>query len=230
MAKRSKKFEEVTHGLFKVNILVDANGRFSCAYGGEDFVSAVLLDVRRWAKERLRACAALDWQPVMMVSFEAEDDRMNNLRHCAANVGCYMERYYVAWDGTRWVQCPWVVQPPGLVLCSAHACSEMEQEEMPAHDLMQQRIACSKVFYPAAKLGQNIQWPLIQPCSLGSIVYWVPWTPERWATMLGIMDKMRELRLRIHQLLASESGWLKLAMVAGAKLLPEKAEYEQETT
>jgi hypothetical protein len=85
--------------------------------------------------------------------------------------------------------------------------------------LAQERIARSKVFYAAERCGDVIQFPLIESGGLHP-VYHVPYTEERWLTMVGIIEKVRELRERIHAMLSSNEGWNQLAAIAAVKLLP----------
>jgi hypothetical protein len=222
MRRKPKKLETVTHGPFKADIRLDAeSGTFECDYGGERFASAALLEVRKWAVARLRTCAELDWKPIMKVNFDALDDRVNNLKNCA-NIRCYLERFHIAWDGKKWYSTPWVVMPRGTYMCSGPQPDEMEQEQhpMPPQELMEQRIAHAREFYVSGiELTDHLIFPLVSGESLGSQDYYVPYTPERWATMLGLLEKIRELRTRIHQLLACDTGWAKLAAIAGTKLL-----------
>ena len=221
MPRKPKKFEDVSHGPFKAAIRLDSeSGVFECEYGDERFSSHELPKVRQWAKERLRSLSSLAWKPVMHVNFDSADDRVNNLKNCA-NIRCYIERGYIAWEGKKWLFCRWVVMPPGHYMCSGPDPSEMEQEQHPisAQDLMEQRIAHAEDFYPASGMGAALTFPLVEPESLGSKSYWVPYTEERYATMLGMLDKIRELRERIHQLLACDEGWNRLAAIAGNKLL-----------
>ena len=99
MPRKPKSWRTVDHGPFKADITVRRRGGrdFSCGYGGDYFASSELVKVRKWAIERLRAMATLDWKPVMEVNFDSEDDQVNGLRNCS-NVRCYVERYYIAWD------------------------------------------------------------------------------------------------------------------------------------
>ena len=233
MPRKIKKFEDISHGPFKAVIRLDPKtGIFSCEYGGEEFDNIALAEVRKWAHIKLRAMSALDWQPVMVVNFDATDDQVNNLKNCS-NIRCYLERCYIAWDGKKWVQAPWVVAPRNISLViRGGAYSEMEQSEysMPEQELMEQRIAHAQDFYPGPA-SPDITWPLVEPGRRGDQAYWVPWTEDRWATMLGMLDKIRELRTRIHQLLACERGWIKLAAIAGTKLLaaPEENDVASRT-
>jgi hypothetical protein len=223
MPRKPKKLEEVSHGPFKATIRFDIEaGEFSCDYGGDAVVSRDLKIVRKWATDRLRRLAVLEWKPIMSVNFDAEDDRVNNLVNCS-NVRCYIERFYVAWDGKKWVQCPWVVMPPGTYMCSGPNVSEMEQDKHPMDPptLMQQRIAYSK---DCCWTDSNpvIKFPVIGS-GVGSSVYYVPYTEERWRTLVSIIEKIRELRARIHGLLSTGTGWKQLAAIAGVKLLEDKS-------
>lgn len=223
MPRKPKKFEDVTHGPFKAAIRLDPeSGKFECEYGDDRFESHELPKVRAWAKNKLREMSSLAWKPVMKVNFDAVDDRVNNLKNCA-NIRCYLERMWIAWNGKRWITCRWVVMPRGTVMCSGPDPSEMEQDQHPMSDqeLMEQRIAYSREFYVSGvELAEHLTFPLVGEESLGAQDYYVPYTKERWATMLGLLDKIRELRARIHQLLACETGWAKLAAIAGTRLLP----------
>lgn len=220
MARRPKKIETVLHGTFEAPIYFEAeSGAFSCQYGGDEKRSQVLPEVRKWAKERLRALCELRWDPILMVQFSNEDSRVNNLVNCA-QLEVHIERYHISWDGKQWVQCPWVVMPPNTVMCSGPNASDMLQENYPMSpgELATQRIARSKPFYDAEKVGQVIKFPIISS-SINSAIYYVPYTEERWLTMIGIIDKLRELRGRIHTMLSSADGWNQLATIAGVKLL-----------
>lgn len=217
--RRIKKFEEVSHGPFKAVIRLDPkHGLFSCDYGAAIFESPILDKVRQWAREQLRAMSKLDWVPVMQVNFNARDDRVNNLRNCA-NVNCWMDRFYAAWDGAKWVRAPWVVMPPGSYLCSGPAAADMDQASypMPEQTLMEARIAEAKPFWHAPA-AERITWPLVAEGGSWN-EYYVPWTQERWNTLRDILARLRELRSRIGQLLACEDGWTRLAAIASTKLL-----------
>jgi len=220
MARRPKKFESVKHGTFEADIRLDPeSGRFSCDYGGQEFNSTSLPDVRKWAWERLRAMSALEWTPIMEVNFNAEDSRVNNLVNCS-NLEIYIERFHAAWDGKRWVKTPWVVMKSGHFMCSGPNTSDMDQENypMPPEMLAQQRIARSQIFYAAEKIGNVMKFPLIEEGGRHP-TYYVPFTEERWQTMVGIIEKLRELRARIHTMLSTTDGWNQLAAIAGVKLL-----------
>jgi hypothetical protein len=41
--------------------------------------------------------------------------------------------------------------------------------------------------------------------------------------MLGVIEKMRELRKKLNDLLSSTQGWVQLAAIASTKLLPSPA-------
>lgn len=216
---REKKFEVVEHGPFKVDIRFDSEtGTFSCEYATERCKSTNLVEVRKWASEKLKALSRLSWAPIMSVTFTVQDTMVNNLKNCS-NLSCYIERGYIAWAVKKWVWAPWVVQPRGSYVCSPHAPSEMEQQPMSAQELACERLTHSKDFYPAQGFGAKIDFPLVEPESLTRQTYWVPYTEERWATMIGIIEKMRELRQRIRAMLASSAGWQQLAAIAGTKLL-----------
>jgi hypothetical protein len=215
---KDKLFETVKYGPFEAHVRLNGDGVFSCSYGGAGFSSEVCAEVRKWAHDRLRALAVLDWQPIMSVTFDAVDDRVNNLNNCA-NIRCFLERCWIAYDGKKWVETPWVVMPLGCVMCSGPNASEMEQENypMPDEELALQRIRHSKASFAFTRA--QLQFPVVEPESLGSKRYHVQYTKERWETMLKILSKMRELRSSIDKLLECDAGWKQLAAVAGAKLL-----------
>ena len=112
--------------------------------------------------------------------------------------------------------------PPGTFMCSGPNVSEMEQDQHPmdAQTLMEQRIAYSKQCY---WLDSNpvISFPVVSE-GVGAAIYHVPYTEERWQTLTGIIEKIRELRARIHGLLSTNTGWQQLAAIAGVKLLEDK--------
>jgi len=220
MPRKVKKFESVNHGTFTADIRLDAEtGRFSCEYGGQSFESTSLPDVRVWAKTRLRAMSELKWDSIMSVCFSNEDTSVNNLNNCT-NLELYIERFHVAWDGKKWVQTPWVVMPPGQWMAIGPNTSDMDQKdhEMPPEILSQQRIARSRIFCAAEKCGNVIKFPLIEGGGMRP-TYYVPYSDDRWLTMIGIMEKVRELRTRIHTMLSSAEGWQQLAAIAAVKLL-----------
>lgn len=216
---RDKKFETVEHGPFRADIRLDSEtGVFSCAYATDSFQSTKLVEVRKWAYEKLKATCDIKWAPVMSVTFTVRDTMTNSLKNCS-NLDCYIERGYIAWSGHKWVWAPWVVQPRGTYLCTSHAPSEMEQPPMSAHELACERLSHAKDFYPAQSKGAKLDFPIVEPESLSRQTYWIPYTDEHWATMLGIIDKMRELRQRIAKMLSTGTGWAQLAAIAGTKLL-----------
>jgi hypothetical protein len=90
---------------------------------------------------------------------------------------------------------------------------------MSNQELMEQRISHSRAFSPDSGLGPRLQFPIVEAERLGASCYYVPYTEDRWATMLGILEKIRELRKRIHHMLSTGSGWAQLAAIAGTKLL-----------
>jgi hypothetical protein len=220
---KPKKLETITHGPFSADIRLDRqSGLFSCDYGADTFSNTSLVDVRKWAWQQLRTHSALKWHPIMEVSFSSVDDRVNNLKNCT-NIRCHMERYYIAWTGEKWVQTPWVVMPPGTYLCSGPPSSEMNQDQHPMSDtdLMKQRIAHSQEFHVTGiELTEHLRFPIVSEEVLGGQRYYVRYTEENWATMLGLMEKIRELRGRIQDLLSCGEGWNVLSKIAQAKLLP----------
>lgn len=207
--------EEVKHGPFKAVIRMDDSGVFSCDYGALS-TSGTLPKVREWARTTLRKLSQLKWYPVMQVEFDTEDCRVNNLT-TSCNINCHMERFHIAWDGRKWLQCPWVVDPRGTTMVIGPANSDREQPEMPEEELNERRIACSREFYYGPK-GDVITWPIAASSNRGN-VYHVPYSEESWATMLGILERLRELRSGINKLLGTQHGWLTLAKVAETKLL-----------
>jgi hypothetical protein len=221
--KRDKVFEKVKHGPFEAKICLSKEGVFSCDYAGEAFSNVELRKVQAWAYVRLRETASLDWKPILTVSFDDEDDRVNNLKNCS-NLGCYVERSYIAWDGKTWVETPWVVMPPGTCMVCGPQPSEMDQKDHPMdHDtLMERRITYARECYWLEN-DPHPNFPIIKE-GCGAKYYYVPYTEVTWATMLSIIEKMRELRGRLNTLLASDQGWAQLATIAGAKLLPESTE------
>lgn len=217
--KRSSKrpIETIQHGPFKVVIRMDDMGVFSADYGALE-TSGTLPQVRVWARKTLRELCNLKWHPVMEVHFDDEDNHVNNLRN-TSNLECYIERHWIAWDGKKWIECPWVVDKPGHSLCVGPANSERTQDDMPEGDLMAERIRRSQPFHDGPK-GDVIKWPLIAD-GMGK-TYYVPYSEESWATMLGILERIRELRSGINKLLSTSNGWRVLAKVAETKLLSFK--------
>lgn len=210
-----RRVEEVTHGPFRAVIRMDDLGVFSCEYGALS-VSGALPKVREWARTTLRKLAQLEWHPVMEVTLDDRDCPVNNLE-TVSNINCQMERYWIAWSGQRWVQCPWVVDPRGVSMVIGPANSDREQEEMPPDELSERRIACSRDFFHGPK-SNVITWPMVRD-GHNEKIYYVPYTEETWATMLGILERLRELRGRINKLLSTNDGWRVLAKVAQTKLL-----------
>ncbi len=215
--------EDIQHGPFKARITFDhVSGTFECKYGNERCASLKLPEVRAWARARLRALSSLNWLPVMVVNYDVKDDRVNELVN-SSNIALYIERCYIAWDSQKWVSCPWVVLPGGTYLVACHMNnSELDQKNYPLdpNELMQQRIAQSREFYAAKGMGQEIKWPIVEEESLNHQRCWVPLTEERWATLLSLLDKIRELRARIQLLLSHEKGWKMLQTMTGNNLLP----------
>ena len=219
----AKKFEEVKHGTFTADIKLDKDtGKFSCKYGNDEFESHSLPEVRTWAKGRLRALSSLDWKAIMKVTTNSSDSRVNNLDHCS-DLSCYIERFWIAWDGVRWVQAPWVVMPPGNHLCSPHNESNLDQKNYPMSEteLMQQRIYRSRHFYEAEGIGETLRFPFSKSHGNSDVTHFVPYTDLTWQTMVGVMERMRELRNRINTLLATSGGWKELASIANVKLLSD---------
>lgn len=231
MKRKPKKMEDVTHGPFTAAIRFDQeNGIFSCEYGDGRFQDATIEAVRRWAKERLRALATLKWNPILEVCFDAEDERVNNLENCT-NLSLRIERHYIAWDGAKWVITPWVVMARGVVCFIGPARSEMEQtghHALGEQELMEQRIASAKPFWAAQGVGEVMQFPLVKKGGIrGEVDYYVPYTEDRWATMLGIIDRMRELRASVHKMLSTATGWQQLAIIAATKMLADAKPNEE---
>jgi hypothetical protein len=214
-----RKFDVVAHGPFTADIRLDKQtGEFSCEYAADRIKSTNLVEVRKWALEKLRGTSGLVWSPLMSVKFSVQDTKVNYLTNCS-NLFCYIERCYVAWAVKKWVWAPWVVHPRGVFICSPHATSEMEQPFMSPQEIACERLASAKDFWAARDLGDRIDFPLVEPESMGSRTYWVPHTDERWATMIGIIEKMRELRQRIASMLESGTGWKQLEAISKSKLL-----------
>lgn len=223
MRKKPFIFSTVTHGPFSVNIQAEpSSGFFVCQFGGKTMRDPVFAVVRRWAVDCLKRTSALDWQPVMAVNFDKQDQSVNGLKDCT-NLRCWLDRFYASWDGLKWVKTPWVVMPANTYLCAGSPPSERRQEDypMPPEELMQQRVSCSQDFHAARGEGSTMRWPLLEPSSLGDCTYYVPYTEENWAVMLGILNRMRELRAGIAHLLSSHRGMEQLAKVAHTRLISE---------
>ena len=219
MARRKqgngRLIERVDHGPFSAEIRMNDMGVFSVEVGALGH-SGPLPEVREWARTRLREISDLKWQPVMEVNFDEEDQRVNCLKN-STNMACYMERFWIAWTGDKWIRAPWVVFRRGTSLCSPHNVSELEQDKMTAEELNERRIAHSRDF-DEAKSVPEIRWPLVRD-SHRDKCYCLEFTEERWQTMIGIMDRIRELRAAVNKLLSTESGWKTLAKVAQSKML-----------
>lgn len=213
-------FEKVEHGPFALNITVDDNGTFHGAYG-PDSKSGSLPDVRTWARETLRNVCALKWQPIMIVRFDAEDQRVNNLKNCT-NLACYLERAWIAWTGKKWIECPWVVDRAGVTMCHGPANSDREQPEMEASELQAQRLARSNDWHNGPETP-DIVWPIRRE-AFRDYEYSIPYTDEKWQTMIAVQNKIRELRARMNVLLSTQDGWEKLSGIAAAGLLPAPGE------
>ena len=72
-----------------------------------------------------------------------------------------IERFRIAWDGSKWIHCDWAVEPVGTWICSSHSTSETEQQPMPEYELRRARLARSR---PMAGKGWEeivIHWPVI---------------------------------------------------------------------
>lgn len=213
--KRADKIiEKVVVGPFVAPIRMSTDGVFSCEVG-ETSTSGPLIEVRRWARQTLLERSDLKWQPVMEVSFDAVDTMVNNLKNCS-NLACTMERHWLAWAGKYWIICPWVVQRPGTIVCSPHAVSEIEQPSMSKEELAAQRLYHSRRFNVTD--APVIQWPQISSW-MSDKVYWVPYSEESWQTMLGILERMRELRATLNKMLSTQTGWTQLAQIANNRLL-----------
>ncbi len=223
MKKRPKTIEKVEHGTFSAPIKFDSDtGVFSFSFGSENLESTNLVDVRAFARQTLRAAATLDWKPIMEVSFGNRDQRVNNLKNCV-NMECQLERYYVAWDGRQWVKTAWVVMPPGSFLCVGPHPSDARQSDYPmdAATLMAQRVAKSQAWHVGKT--EALRFPLVREGPFGDTEYFVPYTQQNWDTIVGIQQKIRELRTGIHKLLTTEPGWIRLAHIATAGLLGDKS-------
>jgi hypothetical protein len=216
---KGKVFDTVKFGPFEAKIRLSKAGMFSCDYGDECRRAGDLETVRKWAWNRLRDTSNLDWKPILGVTFEVEDQRINNLR-TVSNLKCYIQRFYIAWDGAKWIQTPWVVMPPCTCLCLGPNRSDMKQEDhkMSDEDLVKQRIAESRICYWAPP-SPTITFPQVNPDRMGDTEYYVPYNETTWQTMLGMLDKMRELRTRLADMLTTSAGWGQLAAMAGVKLL-----------
>lgn len=220
MARKDTKFEQVKHGSFTADIRLDKeSGVFSCEYGDECFRHNELPKVREWARDALRRLSSLEWKAVMKVQSGSTDMSVNNLRNCV-DISMHIERNYIAWDGRRWVYCPWVVMPPGTCMVSGPNSSDMEQDRHPMRpeELMIQRIRFSREFDPGTKLGPVLKFP-IKDTWMHDLVYWVPYSEEQWGTIISIFDKLRELRDGINKMMSTETGWVQLQVISKQRLL-----------
>ena len=218
MGKRENKtrVEFVEVSTFKAAIYMDrGSGVFECEYGGEKFSSQDLQKVRNWAKDRIKKTAVMKWHPIMTVNIDNEDRRVNNLEHCS-NIQCYIERSWIAWDGKQWLECRWVVDPYGSTVCGPNN-SDREQPEMPDDLLAIRRLDNSHEFHYAGK-NQVIKWPLLSDSHRDN-TYIVPYTEENWQTMIGVIERIREVRQSVNKMLSTDHGWAQLKQIALNRLL-----------
>lgn len=216
--KKDKVFSTITVGTQSCKIRVSSFGLFSAELGGLSYSSKDCEDVIRWARQRLKDTSCLEWKPVMEVHSDNADTRVNCLEHCT-NIQLYIERYYIAWDGKQWIQCPWVVHPPGTYRLDPHDPSNEEQCKMEPQVLAGQRLHHSKPFSYSEKYGPTLVFPIIQKWMDRDKIYIVPYNDQTWSTMIGIIHRIRELRGHINKLLSTDSGWGQLAEIAKVKLL-----------
>lgn len=219
MAKRENKtrVEFVEVSTFKAAIYMDRkSGVFECEYGGEEFAAQDLQKVREWAKNRIKKTADMKWHPIMKVNIDNEDRRVNNLENCS-NIQCYIERSWIAWDGKQWLECRWVLDPYGVTMCAGPNNSDREQPEMSDDMLAMRRLENSHEFVDAGK-NQVIKWPLVTDGRWGK-VYVVPYTEENWQTMIGIIERIREVRQSVNKMLGTDHGWAQLKQIAANRLL-----------
>ena len=218
MKMKGRRIEVVSEGPFTAEIKLTQDGTFFCNLGECPYTSRDKADVAKWARKWLRDHNQLTWTPVLEVSWTHEDTRCNYLDH-SVNLDFYIERYYVAYANGTWVECPWAVRPVGTYLCSPHNPSNEEQQPISPEELAQARVSESKAWYHASALGPVITWPLAIRGSMSRTQYVVPYTEATWGTMLGLMEKVRELRASVEGMLATDQGWQQLAVVATQKLL-----------
>jgi hypothetical protein len=211
------KVEFVEVSTLKATIYMDrGSGVFECEYGGEKFSSQDLQKVRDWAKDRIKKTADMQWHPVMKVNIDNEDRRVNNLEHFS-NIECYIERIWIAWDGKQWLECRWVVDHYGTTMCAGPNNSDREQPEMPDEMLAMRRLDCSHEFHYAGK-NPFIKWPLVSNSHRDKI-YFVPYTEENWQTMVGVIERIREVRSTVNKMLSTSHGWAQLKAIASNRLL-----------
>jgi hypothetical protein len=212
-----KIHERVNYLGVTAHIRVDSRGVFTCKIG--DAVQHGLLpDLRSWAKQEIQKSSKLVWHPILEVNGDLEDTSVNHLEHCT-NLSYHIERFYVAWDGKKWIQCPWSVQPVGTWRCDPHAPSNEEQEPLSTEELAQARIFASRECSFLSKYGREVSWPLYEENWSNSRAYYVPYNQTTWDTMLGMIDKVRALRKQVDELLTTSEGWNKLAVMTGVKQL-----------
>lgn len=225
--KKPKVFEEISVGTQRAYIRMDkATGIFSCEYGAESTHSPILQEVRDWASDAIRRLSRLEWKPIMKVSVNNNDMMVNGLRNCS-NINMYFERMYIAWDGERWVHCPWVVWPTSMSVLGGDNPSEMDQSDynLSEAELAVARLSRARVFNEAS--GPEIKFPLVPSSGFMGTIYFVPYTADLWQTMEGILQKLRQLREGIKGLLETENGWLQLSKIAGAGSLLAQGDIKQ---
>lgn len=93
---------------------------------------------------------------------------------------------------------------------------------MPEAELMAQRLARSQLFHDGPET-KTITWPIVTG-SCGQKRYHILYSEQHWQTMLGLLDKIRELRGAINRLLGTKTGWSILAKIAQTKLLAESTD------
>ncbi len=215
--KKGKVIEKATLGQTFIDIRMDSDGVFSCDFG-DGFSSPILKDVREWTRTKLREASEREWFPVMEVHMGDGDMRVNNLRNCT-DMSLYLERCYIAWDSTKWIYCPWVVNPAGVHMCFGPNPTDDTQRDMPRDMLMSQRMANSREFVYAKT--NPIKWPIKYGDEDRDKNYFVPYTEDNWNTMIGILARFKELRASIHAMLGTDRGWVQLQAISSAKLLQE---------
>ena len=126
-----KIHEKIKFGSITAEIRMDASGVFGCRFNGDER-TGTLPTIRDWANKRVMESVNLKWVPIMEVACAMEDDVVNGLEHCA-NVSLRLERFYIAWDGARWIECDWVV-PKANCVCFNSTPSNREQDEFDKMD------------------------------------------------------------------------------------------------
>lgn len=214
-----RKIETVKVGNVSCPLYLDASGTFTAHMDGKVIQDTSLESVRHKTEQMLREASTLEWKPIICVNTDDADCRVNNLEH-STNNQIYIERSYIAYDGKRWLECPWVVQRPGTVICSPHAPSNWEQHELPKEELCAARIFAARPFHATYGIvGMNrLTFPLVTKGHSGKATY-IPYTEDHWQTMIGIIARFRELREKVNEMLATSDGWLMLEKVAQTKLL-----------